>query len=196
MKPGKCLGRLGFGLLLAFLALGLATPARAQNAGALFVPGPDLNIPRTHHCTATLPDGRAAVFGGQVASGFCSGAEIWSLGSNYFDLIPMANPRADFAFARMKDGRYLLAGGAPTMQTVEFFDPWGNFFEPFGELNFPRQGGTPRRWRQARCWWWVPRKTLMPRKVCGGHGPILGPNFEVTGPLRAPRKLSRGAPCQ
>jgi hypothetical protein len=91
--------------------------------------GPALNTARMSHNAITLPDGRAALFGGH-GSGFValSSAEFWAPGDAAFALAAMQNVHDWPAFALLHDGRYLLAGGAknsgvPGWAMSELFTP-------------------------------------------------------------------------
>lgn len=102
--------------------------------------GPNLNAARMAHHVARLPDGRVAVFGGH-GPGFVSltTAEIWTPSANSFSSLPMVFRHDVPAFARLADGRYLVAGGSaslgiPADATSELFDPQTGTFTATGSM--------------------------------------------------------------
>lgn len=134
--------------LTAILLLGslvTASVVPAQDAGAVFSEGPNLNVPREAPFSAALPAGGLAVFGG-VGAGWqpLDTAEIYDPGTNSFTLYTMNSVRQDFALARLADGRFLLAGGIPygwgcgLTSAAEIFDPATNSFTATGSLNAAR----------------------------------------------------------
>ena len=126
-----------WGLLL----ISWAYPASGGNAGATFVPGPNLNQGRNHHVLTTLPDGRVAVFGGIRISSNAGVAlhnfEIWDPGTNQFTLFNMPS-HIDAALARLQDGRYLLAGSSDfpdNLNNADVFNPNGNTINAVGVMH-------------------------------------------------------------
>jgi hypothetical protein len=122
-------------LCTIFVTLIWALPARADDAGANFTPGPNLNEARGLDLIATLPDGQVIVFGG--FGGYVDGspvypqsAEIWTRATGSFTLKAMNSARYGSAFAKLADGRYLLAGGTANPDTAEIFNPADNSFNP------------------------------------------------------------------
>jgi hypothetical protein len=122
-------------LCTIFVTLIWAFPARADDAGANFTPGPNLNEARGLDLIATLPDGQVIVFGG--FGGYVDGspvypqsAEIWTRATGSFTLKAMNSARYGSAFAKLADGRYLLAGGTANPDTAEIFNPADNSFNP------------------------------------------------------------------
>lgn len=137
----------GLSILAAVLTLGLATTPSytAGDAGAVFVPGPNLNVARMAHHIATFPDGRVMVFGGRT-TGFVplGSAEAWNPASNAFTLMNMNYTHECGAFVKLPDGRYLLAGGTSSpygvgySATAEIYDPAANTFTTVGSMKYPR----------------------------------------------------------
>jgi hypothetical protein len=126
-------------LCTIFVTLIGALPTRADDAGAKFTPGPNLNEARGLHFIATLPDGQVIVFGG--FGGYVDGspvypqsAEIWTPATGSFTLKAMNSARYGSAFAKLADGRYLLAGGTPDPDTAEIYDPAGDSFTSMGTM--------------------------------------------------------------
>lgn len=127
---------LGSGLLACLIVIGIFFPASAQgNVGATFTNGPDMNMARMNHWGYTLSDGRVVLFGGHGDNfSSLSSAEIWSPSSNSFTLLQMKYPHDSGCVARIKDGRFLIAGGAkdngvvPGYDHAEIFDPQDNSF--------------------------------------------------------------------
>jgi hypothetical protein len=120
-------------LLMMFLCL--APPVRAQvigDAGAAFVPGPDMVDVKLGHMAAVSPDGKMLVFGGRMQS---DNSELWDPASNKFTYKSMNYFHAyGPALARLADGRYLIAGGADSStmdsNTAEVYDFQKNSFTP------------------------------------------------------------------
>lgn len=130
---------------------------------AIFEPGPAMNVARMGHSAVTLSDGRMALFGGH-GSGFSSlrTAEIWSPETG-FSLLQMQYKHDDAAFARLNDGRYLIAGGSadwgiPRYATSELFDPINDSFTAVGDMVRFRAGAgsaalVDGRTLIASAWW-------------------------------------------
>lgn len=83
-----------------------------QTGGALVETGPLMNRTRIVPLTATLDDGRIAIFGGREY-GFVSGyyTDLYDPETNTFTEVGMSTPRDASAIAKLDDGRYLLVGG-------------------------------------------------------------------------------------
>lgn len=102
---------------------------------------------RANHTAIRLDDGRVFVIGGQ--SEFMS---VVSATTELYDPAtgawtpgpPMAARRYDFAFARLRDGRLLVAGGrGPNLKnhrSAEIFDPKTFSWSPAAPLSSPRSG--------------------------------------------------------
>jgi len=120
-------------LCTIFVTLIWPLPTRADDAGAAFTPGPNLNEARGLHFIATLPDGQVIVFGGYggIVDGsevYPQNAEIWTRATGSFTPNAMNCPRYGSAFAKLADGRYLLAGGNSDPNTAEIYNPATNSF--------------------------------------------------------------------
>lgn len=116
-----------------FVTLIWPLPTRADDAGAIFTPGPNLKEARGLHLIATLPDGQVIVFGGY--GGYVGDlpvypqrAEIWTRATGSFTPNGMKCSRYGSAFAKLADGRYLLAGGNSGPDTAEIYNPADNSF--------------------------------------------------------------------
>ena len=134
--------------LIPLCLVTLASPAMAvtvEDAGALFTDGPVMNEGRMAHHIATLPDGKAIVFGGHVP-GFqpSSTADVFDPVENTWTTLPMNYPHDGGAFVKLNDGRYLLAGGMSggggtgQTNTAEIYDPADNSFTPTEGMNSAR----------------------------------------------------------
>lgn len=109
----------------------------AASSGMTMDSGPVMQINRMGHYTATLPDGRAVLFGGHGTNFVSLGtAEIFTQSAYSFELYSMNYVHDAPAFARLADGKYLIAGGAdnlgvaPGFPTAEIFNPADNSFTP------------------------------------------------------------------
>jgi hypothetical protein len=117
----------------------------AAPAGALFSAGPDMNTARMGHLNVSFVDGSAVVFGGH-GTGFkpLDSAEMWNPTTNTFSSLKMNFTHDGAAFARIADGRFLLAGGAadsggaPGFNTAEIYDPMDHSFTTTGKMKYPR----------------------------------------------------------
>jgi hypothetical protein len=123
------------------LLISWSYPAAAGNAGATFVPGPNLNQGRNGHVLTTLPDGRVGVFGGHKiinnAVVSLNNFEIWNPQTNQFTLLNMPTHN-NAALARLQDGRYLLAGSDDfpnDLKTADLFNPNGNSINAAGLMH-------------------------------------------------------------
>ena len=146
MKRFPYLRRFRLFLLVSGLLILSAVPGYPQNGGVTFADGPILNVARMSHATATLPGGKVAVCGGH-GTGFVplSTADIWDPATNAFTLYNMKYTHDGGAFAKLADGRYLLAGGSSSSggvgytTTAEIFDPNGpSFTATTGPMNYAR----------------------------------------------------------
>lgn len=104
----------------------------------------------------TLPDGRVAVLGGH-GDGFdaLAGGDVWTEGEGW-TAITGGTPHDIGGFARLADGRYLLAGGAmdygiaPGYANADIWDPAGTTMTPTGSLNYARCGAHASRLADGR----------------------------------------------
>jgi|WetSurMetagenome_2_1015567.scaffolds.fasta_scaffold00150_39 hypothetical protein len=133
-------------LVCAALTAFLPVRLHAAAPGLAVQPGPNMKLNRMGHYYATLPGGRVALFGGHGTSFVSlSSAEIFSPTADSFTLYTMAYVHDAPAFARLADGRYLLAGGAadlgvaPGYAAAEIFDPAANSFSAItAQMNYGR----------------------------------------------------------
>lgn len=144
---------------------GLQFETGIQNtAEAVYEPGPAMNSNRHNHHAVVLPDGNVVLIGGR-RDGFVSlnTAEIYDPEAGTFTTLTM-NHTHDFpAFARMNDGRYLIAGGTanlgiPQYAFTEIFNPADLSFTQVGNMvRFRASGGaaalTDDRVVIASAWW-------------------------------------------
>lgn len=115
-----------------------------QTGGALVETGPLMNRTRIVPLTATLDDGRIAIFGGREY-GFVSGyyTDLYDPETNTFTEVGMSTPRDASAIAKLDDGRYLLVGGGydwgiPAYAENEIFNPQTDLFTAAGTMNYSR----------------------------------------------------------
>ncbi len=140
----------------------------------------------------TLPDGRVAVFGGH-GDGFVAlaGGEVWTEGEGW-TAITGGTPHDLGGFARLADGRYLLAGGAmdwgvaPGYANADIWDPAGHTMEPTGSLNYARCGAHASRLTDGRvlvAGGWYDNSAATYPEI---YDPETG-TFSVAGALNYPR---------
>ena len=118
--------------IMASLAM---STAAAPASGFTIQSGPAMKVNRMGHYCVTLPDGRAVLFGGH-GTNFVSlnTAEIFTPAADSFTVQTMNAVHDGPAFARLADGRYLIAGGAadlgvaPGNTLAEIFDPSNSSF--------------------------------------------------------------------
>lgn len=122
-----------------------ASLASANDAGGSFQRGPDMNQARMYHNKILLPEGKVVVLGGHGTNFVSlSSAEIWDPSTNTFTPLSMNYPHDGGGLAKLKDGRYLIAGGAkdlgvaPGYDTAEIYNPSDNTFTPTGQMNYAR----------------------------------------------------------
>jgi len=112
---------------LACLMLGDPQPLSAADAGAVFTPGPPLQVARDLFNLATLPDGKVALFGGEAyGSGLVANVEILDPATGQSTLFDMGYQRYFPAFTKLADGNYLLDGGTGSATPGEIFHPGAN----------------------------------------------------------------------
>jgi hypothetical protein len=136
-------------LLAATLLLVLASPppgGAADDPGAVFTAGPDMTGARMNHHQTLLPDGRVVAFGGHGPAFVpLATADAWHPGTSTFTSLAMNYVRDGSAFARLADGRYLLAAGfsdpgfSGPSSLAEIYDPADDSFTPAsGYLQYGR----------------------------------------------------------
>jgi hypothetical protein len=180
--------------VLVCLVLGGPRLSDAADAGAVFTPGPPMQVARSDFNLATLPGGQVAVFGGRNYGSYplLNSAEIWDPGSNQFTLYNMNYSHNSSGLAKLADGDYLLVSGGAN--NAEIFHPGANTFTPTaGHPTYNRLYG------QAA--------TLSSGKVLvvGGNsldaatfGEVFDPatgTFATTQALNTPRTLPLVLPC-
>lgn len=116
----------------------------AADPGAVFAPGPEMNVARLKHNIATLPSGEVTVFGGEeyVTDSFLISSESWNPATNKFTVYDMNYAHSMPGFVKLADGRYLLAGGnsdyAPNYKKAQIYHPGTKTFTITGNLNYGR----------------------------------------------------------
>lgn len=107
-----------------------------------------MGVPRSHHSTTVLPDGRILIFGGVDAKGaFVKAVEIFDDTALTVEPVPAPGltARAGHTATLLMDGRVLILGGvspsgAPVSE-VEVWNPKTGSVERIGErMAFPRWG--------------------------------------------------------
>jgi hypothetical protein len=131
-------------LYIALCLIAVQLKVFGQAGGATFEEGPLMSRTKIVPLTATLSDGRVAVFGGREA-GFISGyyTEFYDPETNSFTSTTMTIPRDAATVVKLNDGRYLLVGGGydwgiPAYSENELFDPENNSFVAAGTMQNPR----------------------------------------------------------
>lgn len=179
----------------------VTSPGAAPASGLSIQSGPAMKVNRTGHYCATLADGRVILFGGH-GTGFVSlsSAEIFVPAADSFTLYAMNYTHDGPAFARLLDGRYLLAGGAadlgvaPGYKTADIFDPSNNSFTAVAA---PMNNG-----RMTSCAATLSDSTVL---IVGGwydntsatYGEVFDPKngtFTATGQLNVPRAWPLAVP--
>ncbi len=153
--------------------------------------GPNLNAARQGHQVAKLPDGKVMVFGGH-GPGFVSlgTAEVYDPATNAFSTKQMQFTHDNSMFAKLNDGRYLLAGGTsdwgvPSYATAELYDPQADSFTAVGSMVRVRAGGSACTLNDGR--------VLVAGGAyteASGYGEVFDPasgNFTAAGSLNLPR---------
>ncbi|MCX5890221.1 MAG: hypothetical protein NTY36_12290 [Deltaproteobacteria bacterium] len=116
-------------VLLAGIVLTGARPVQAADAGAVFTPGPPMQVARELFNMAALPGGQVAVFGGRTYPGAAlAKAEIWDPASNLFTSYNMNFSHHFSDLAKLADGDFLLLSGEGN--NAETFHPGANTFTP------------------------------------------------------------------
>lgn len=112
----------------------------------LYSVGPNMQVNRMAHYFVSLPDGKVALVGGHWTDFVAlNTTEIFDPQTNSFvNLLQMNSPRDGSAVVKLKDGRYLIAGGAydsggaPGYDTAEIFKPADYSFTPVKNLKYAR----------------------------------------------------------
>ena len=140
------------------------SPAIANTAEAVYEAGPVMNANRMWHHAIVIPNGNVALIGG-IKEGFVSlnTAEIFNPSEGTFTTHSMNHVHAAPAFAKMNDGRYLIAGGStdlgvPSFDETEIFNPSDLSFTSVGDMvRFRANGGSAAlsdgRIVIAGAWW-------------------------------------------
>ncbi|MFA5498459.1 MAG: FlgD immunoglobulin-like domain containing protein [Candidatus Cloacimonadia bacterium] len=106
--------------------------------------GPDMNFNRMEHHQVTLPNGKIVLFGGHGTSFTAlDTSEIYDPETNSFTTYSMNSPHDQPGFAKLNDGRYLIAGGStnsgiPRFSASEIFNPETFTFTTVGSMNLFR----------------------------------------------------------
>jgi N-acetylneuraminic acid mutarotase len=129
-----------------------------------------MSVPRTHHASTLLSDGRLIVTGGQNENGYLASAEIFDSTTNsWTGVASMSEARVGHAAALTGDGRVLVAGGfngAGYDTTTEIYDPLSNLWSSAGNMSTPRYGASATR--------------LQTNKILVIGGSFFGPTGSVT----------------
>jgi hypothetical protein len=143
LMPGRI--RIGIAALAASATLSLlaAGPVGAAGSGS-FTPTGDMNVPRMFLAAASLPDGRAMVFGGNhdgSATGGLAGTEFYDPASGAFTPGPSLGFVRDGPIAApLADGRVLVAGGRGPLSSAQVYNPATNSFSGTGFMQDAREG--------------------------------------------------------
>ena len=128
-----------------FLALASPANSHASQTGS-WARTSAMSVPRTHHASTLLSDGRLIVTGGQNENGYLASAEIFDSTTNsWTGVASMSEARVGHAAALTGDGRVLVAGGfngAGYDTTTEIYDPLSNLWSSAGNMSTPRYGST------------------------------------------------------
>lgn len=173
--------------LLTCLALGTRASSQAFNEG------PSLKTARMWHWQATIPNGRVVAFGGHGKE-FVSlkTADVWSPSAKSFSTITMKYTHDFSAFAKLANGRYLLAGGSsdrgvPAYATSEIYNPNSNTFTASGKMVRFRAGAGAATLSNGKVLiaggWWIHNDAHTYGEI---YDPAKG-TFKATGPLKVPR---------
>jgi hypothetical protein len=172
----------------------LAAQTNLSAAGVVGVTaGPDLQNARQGHQVARLPDGKVMVFGGH-GPGFVtlSTAEVYDPATGAFSTKYMQFTHDNSMFAKLNDGRYLLAGGTsdwgvPAYATAELYDPQADSFTAVGNMVRFRSGGSACTLNDGHV---LVAGGYWNANDASGYGEVFDPTsgtFTATGPLNLPR---------
>lgn len=135
-----------------------------HTAEAVFEAGPEMNTNRHNHNAVVLPNGNVALIAGRTTN-FVSlnTTKIFDPATETFTTLTMQYIHDSPTFAKMNDGRYLIAGGSrdlgiPSYDHTEIFDPSNLSFTSTGSLvRFRASGGAAAlndgRVVIASAWW-------------------------------------------
>jgi len=176
-------------IVAVLTCLALATWALDQ----AFNKGPSLKTARMWHWQATIPNGRVVAFGGH-GKGFVSlkTADVWSPSAKSFSTLTMKYTHDFAAFAKLANGRYLLAGGSsnlgvPAYATSEIYNPNSNAFTATGNMVRFRAGAGAATLGSGKVLiaggWWIHNDAHTYGEI---YDPVKG-TFKATGPLKVPR---------
>ncbi len=192
--------------------IGLAVVTSMQvGAQSLFIPsswdlgfakGPSMKSTRMGHWQATLPNRSAIAFGGH-GKGFVAlkTADMWSPSTGTFSALTMKYTHDMPAFARLQDGRYLLAGGAansgvPAYATSEIFNPTTKSFAATGNMVRFRCGAASATLNSGKVLiagaWWIHNDAHTYGEI---YDPATG-SFSATGPLKVHRANAIAIPAK
>ncbi|MEW6363976.1 MAG: hypothetical protein AB1714_04990 [Acidobacteriota bacterium] len=167
-----------------------------------FAKGPSMKAARMGHWQATLPDGRVAAFGGH-GKGFVAlkTVDVWSPSTKTFSTATMQYTHDGSAFAKLQDGRYLLAGGSanlgvPAYATSEIYNPTTKTFTLTGNMVRFRAGAASATLTNGKVLiagaWWIHNDAHTYGEL---YDPITGA-FKATGPLKVPRANAVAIPTK
>jgi hypothetical protein len=196
-KQHLAVGRLT-GIIIC-LALGRPVWGRAPERifpwmlNRAFSPGPFMKTARMWHLQTTLPNGRVVAFGGHGEGFHClNTADVWSPSTKKFTTLNMIYYHDFAAFAKLLNGRYLLAGGAayygvPAYATSEIYNPNSNAFSATGSMVRFRAGAGAATLNSGKVLiaggWWIHNDAHTYGEI---YDPVKG-TFAATGPLKVPR---------
>ena len=129
----------------AFVSIGLLSnvvlPASGQASGTWAVTG-SLNTPRAGHTATLLPNGQVLVSGGENATGFLAGAELYNPSTGQWTVTgDMAAPRINHQATLLPNGRVLVSGGNNTtgaLASAELYNPSTGQWTTTGSMTIPR----------------------------------------------------------
>jgi hypothetical protein len=149
-----------FGVLVIISWLCSTATSPALAGGGRFTPGPNMVSARIRSHIGTLSDGRVGLFGGYLneGPGYLNTAEIWDPYTNAFFSKTMNYSHYCGGFAKLQDGRYLLAGGCNL--GAEIFDPGTDNFIDVGSMF---------AWRNGAC----------AATLTGGEVLVVGNNYDT-----------------
>ena len=138
-------------VLAAVLAIGLAVitpfPLLAQASGTWTTTG-SLNTARTAHTATLLANGQVLVVGGEDATHFLTGAELYNPATGKWSITgSTATPRLDHTATLLPSGEVLVAGGylgvdshyqAIYTATAELYNPSTGTWKTTGSMTLPR----------------------------------------------------------